>query len=687
MPKTNKTILNREISWLKFNERVLQEAMDPDTPLIEKIRFLGIYSNNLDEFFRVRVATLSRMQGMNKKLYHDAYINPKKTLKEINLIDKEKQKEFLGVFRTLITQLASNDIFFLNDKELTPEQGIFVEKYFIENIRPRLFPIMLNNLKASSLSDRSLYMAVVLQVRNKPDAERYALIEVPVGPLPRFLMLPSEGDKKYFILLDDIIRYCLEDIFKVFGFNVFKAYAVKFTRDAELDIDNDVSKSFLEIMVESLKQRDAGSTVRFTYDRHMPEKLLGQLLLKLQMTKSDTIIPSGRYHNFRDFMTFPNFGKPELEYPPLPPLQHPSFSLQESILAKMKHSDVMVHYPFQSFQHLIDLLREASMDPNVRAIKMTLYRVASKSSVVNALINAARNGKEVTVFLELQARFDEEANIYWSEKMQEEGVKVIQSIPGFKVHAKLLLIRRKEAGDKNVYYTAVSTGNFNETTARVYADSTLFTSNKAITAEVNAVFHLFESKYAVPRFKHLVVAPFSMRAHFIKLINNEIRNAKKGKDAWIILKLNSLVDEKAVKKLYEASQAGVKIKLIVRGICVLVPGVPGVSDNIEAISIVDRFLEHSRVFVYANDGDPLYFISSADWMVRNFDHRIEVACPVYDPVIKSELQTMLDIQLSDNSKSRLLGDENINEYIDRAPGEKKIQSQLETYHFFRNMMK
>jgi len=687
MPKNRKIIRNREISWLHFNERVLQEAMDPDTPLVEKIRFLGIYSNNLDEFFRVRVATLNRMKGMDRKLYHDAYINPRKTLKEINAIDKEMQKQFLGIFRTLLHELAQQNIFLLNDKELTPEQGLFVERYFQENIRSRLFPIMLQNLKASSLSDRSLYMAVVLQVRNKPEMERYALIEVPVGPLPRFLILPSEGDKKFFILLDDIIRYCLDDIFSVFGFNVFRAYAVKFTRDAELDIDNDVSKSFLEIMAESLKQRDAGSTVRFTYDRHMPEKLLGQLLDKLRISKSDTIIPSARYHNFRDFMAFPNFGATNLEYIPLPPLHHPALSLKESILSRMKKGDIMIHYPFQSFQHLIDLLREASMDPNVRSIKMTLYRVAAKSSVVNALINAARNGKEVIVFLELQARFDEEANIYWSEKMQEEGVKVIQSIPGFKVHAKLLLIRRKENGDKNFYYAAISTGNFNETTARVYADTTLFTAHKEITSEVNAVFHLFDSKYSIPRFKHLVVAPFSMRNQFIKLINNEIKNARKGKEAWVILKLNSLVDEKSVRKLYEASQAGVKIQLIIRGICVLIPGLPGLSENIEAVSIVDRFLEHSRIFVFGNGGDCKMFISSADWMVRNFDHRIETACPVYDQSIRDELMHILRIQWQDNSKSRLLGDESMNVYKERKESEEKIQSQMKTYQYFKGLTK
>ena len=684
MPNKKPVILNREISWLQFNDRVLQEATDPDTPLIEKIRFLGIYSNNLDEFFRIRVATLSRVQGMDKKFNQDVYVNPRKTLKEIARIDKDKQKEFLRVFRSLINELAENNIYIVNDNQLTPEQGSYIKKYFQENIRPRLFPIMLNNLKGSSLKDHSLYMAVVLHVKNKPDLEKFALIEVPVGPLPRILILPPDGEKKFFILLDDIIRYCLDDIFSVFGFNAFKAYAVNFTRDAELDIDNDVSKSFLEIMAESIKQRDAGSTVRFTYDRHIPAKLLTQLLGKLQSTKSDTIVPSGRYHNFRDFMSFPNFGEPQLEYAPLPPLNHPFISNKESMLACIREKDIMIHYPYQSFQHIIDLLREASMDPNVRAIKMTLYRVASSSSVVNALINAARNGKEVTVFLELQARFDEEANIYWSEKMQEEGVRVIQSIPGFKVHAKLLLIRRKEAGDKNAYYCAIGTGNFNETTARIYADSTLFTADKALTSEVNIVFHLFDSKYSVPKFKHLVVAPFSMRSYFIRLINNEIRNAKKGKEAWIILKLNSLVDEKSVKKLYEASQAGVNIKLIIRGICVLLPGVPGLSENIEAVSIVDRFLEHSRIFVFCNENDPKYFISSADWMVRNFDYRIEVACPIYDPSIQEELMTILKMQLRDNSKARLLGEYNTNEYVERTEGVMKFQSQAETYKYFRN---
>jgi len=684
MAKKKAHIINRELSWLQFNARVLQESIDPDTPLLEKIKFLGIYSNNLDEFFRIRVATLNRMTGVNKKLYGDVSINPRKTLKEINLVDKQKQVEFQGIFRSIVHDLAKNNVFIVNEKELTKEQGEFVSAYFQENVRSKLFPIMLGNLRKATLDDRSLYLAVVLQVRNNADRERYALIEVPVGPLPRFLRLPDQEDKKYIILLDDIIRYCLDDIFSVFGFNVFRAYAIKFTRDAELDIDSDISKSFLEIMSESLKQRDVGSPVRFTYDRHMPEKLLSMVLALLQITKRDTVLPSGRYHNFRDFMHFPDLEIPGATFEKWPPLPHPALSGKESIFARIRKTDIMVQYPYQSFHHIIDLLREASIDPQVRAIKMTLYRVASSSNVVNALINAARNGKEVTVFLEVQARFDEEANIFWAEKMQEEGVRVIQSIPGFKVHAKLLLIRRHEIDEKNVYYAGISTGNFNETTAKIYADSTLFTANKEIASEVNSVFHLFDSKYSIPRFKHLVVAPFAMRNFFIRLINNEIRIAKKGREAWIILKLNSLADEKIVRKLYEASQSGVKIKLIIRGICVLIPGVPGLSDNIEAISIVDRYLEHSRVFVFCDGGDNKYFISSADWMVRNFDNRIETACPVYDKTLQQELMKMLQIQWSDNSKARYLGEKNTNEYRERETGELKIQSQLETYNYFLN---
>jgi len=682
MAGTKNNILNREISWLHFNERVLQEAADPSTPLVSRIKFLGIYSNNLDEFFRVRVATVNRMLSMEKGIFHDKYLNPRKTLREINRITKYQQKEFEHIYNTVIRELAENNIFVLNESDLTSEQSNFVERHFREYVRPCLFPIILNNLKATSLHDHSLYLAVVLQVKGKPALEKYALVEVPVNTLSRFLILPSEKEKKFIILLDDVIRHCLGEIFSVFGFTSYKAYAIKFTRDAELDIDNDVSKSFLELMTEGLKQREIAPPVRFVYDRHMPERLLKQLLAKLNISQSDTISAGGKYHNFKDFVSFPNIGPPEMEFSSMPPLEHQGLRVTKSILAGIKERDYLLQYPYQSFQYLIDLLREASLDPLVRAIKMTLYRVASNSNVVNALINAARNGKEVTVFLEVQARFDEVANISWAEKMQEEGVRVIQSIPGYKVHAKLLLIRRRE-GVRNVYYAAIGTGNFNETTAKVYTDITILTADKEIVADVNSVFHLFESIYNAPRFSKLLVAPFHLRNHFIKLLNNEIRNAKAGIDAWVILKINNFTDIKTVKKLYEASSAGVKIKLIIRGISVLQPGVANLSENIEAITIVGRFLEHTRVMVFANGGNELYYISSADWMERNFDNRIEVACPVFDRELQRELMTLLQIQLRDNTKARMITSTKSNQYVKGNPN-LKINSQVETYKFFKD---
>ena len=682
MAGTKNNITNREISWLQFNERVLQEAADPTTPLVSRMKFLGIYSNNLDEFFRVRVATVNRMIGMEKGIFHDKYLNPRKTLREINRVTKEQQKEFQRIYNSVIHELAEKNIFVINETELSPDQDRFVEQYFREKVRPSLFPIILSNLKATSLHDHSLYLAVVLQVKGKPALEKYALVEVPVNTLCRFLILPEQNEKKFIILLDDVIRHCLNDIFSVFGFNSYKAYAIKFTRDAELDIDNDVSKSFLELMTEGLKQREIAPPVRFVYDRHMPERLLKQLLAKLNINQSDTISAGGKYHNFKDFVSFPNIGTADLEFIPMPPLEHQGLRVTKSILAGIKERDYMLHYPYQSFQYLIDLLREASLDPQVRALKMTLYRVASDSNVVNALINAARNGKEVTVFLEVQARFDEVANIYWAGKMQEEGVRVIQSIPGYKVHAKLLLIRRRE-GVRNVYYAGIGTGNFNETTAKVYTDVTILTADKETVADVNSVFHLFESIYNTPRFSKLIVAPFHMRNHFVKLLNNEIRNAKAGLDAWIILKINNLTDIKTVKKLYEASKAGVKIKLIVRGICVLQPGVANLSENIEAITIVGRFLEHSRVMVFANGGNDLYYISSADWMERNFDNRIEVACPIIDRELQREIMTLLQIQLRDNTKARQITPTKSNHYVKGNPN-LKINSQVETYKFFKD---
>jgi polyphosphate kinase len=675
-------IVNRETSWLHFNGRVLQEASDQRNPLIERLKFLGIFSNNRDEFFRVRVATLTRMLKVDR-LHHSFNLNPRKVLKEINDIVISQEKNFIRIYQEIGDELRKQNIFIINETQLTERQGTLIRKYFQEEVRVFLFPMMISNFKdMSSLRDKSIYLAVTLK-RNESAKADYALIELPTKTLSRFFILPQTGIKKFIILLDDIIRYCLSDIFSVFGYDSFSAHTVKFTRDAELDIDTDVSKSFVEIMTESLKQRKRGNPVRFVYDNSIPEALLKTIIKRLDIRKDDPIRGGGRYHNFKDFMYFPNLGSKTLENAYLVPLRHRDLPPNTSILAVMRKKDVMLHYPYQSFQYIIDLLREVSIDPKVRSIKMTIYRAAKNSSVINALINAARNGKYVTVFMELQARFDEEANILYTERLQEEGVKVIQGIPGFKVHSKLILIRRKE-NNKDFFYANIGTGNFNEDTANVYADDSLLTSNEKITADVANAFHQMEANYRTMRYKTLVVAPFLMRNHFMHLLNNEIRNAGMGKKAWVIIKLNNLVDETIIKKLYKASQAGVKIKLIIRGICVLIPGHPGLSDNIEAISIVDRFLEHSRVMVFACGGDPQYFITSADWMVRNFDNRIEVACPIYSKEIQHEIMDMLKIQLSDNVKARIIGPGEANTY--KTTNGTAVRSQMEIYNYFKKKL-
>lgn len=676
---------NREISWLHFNERVLQEANDPSTPLLERLVFLGIYSNNQDEFFRVRVATLNRitkLQATNLQEVSD--LNAKNTLKEINQRIEILQKIFHDTYEKIKIELAHEKIFIVNEKELNKEQELFVKKYFREEVRQHLFPIMLNQFNNfANLRDKSIYLAIDLKITKKPIEESYALIEIPTYRISRFLILPSsDNESKYIILLDDVIRFCLSDIFSIFGYDTFNAYTIKFTKDAELDIDNDVSKSFLEKISDSIKLRKKGVTVRFVYDQNMPQEMLDLLVKKFNIKKKDTLKKGGKYHNFKDFMNFPiNLGSEKLKFEEQPKLYTKELSLSKSILDCIKKEDIMLHYPYQTFQYTIDLLREASIDPAVRAIKMTIYRAAKDSRVINALINAARNGKDVTVYLELQARFDEEANIYWAGRLQEEGVKVIQNIPGYKVHCKLILIRRKEY-NQNVYYAAIGTGNLNEITAKIYADEHLLTANKKIVSDVNKVFHLFEAKYNQPDFECLIVSPFKTRSYFMHLIDNEIRNAKKGKPAWITLKLNNLVDDKIINKLYEASQANVKINIIARGICVLIPNLPKISENINVISIVDRYLEHSRVFIFCNNNNEKYFIGSADWMQRNFDHRIEVTAPVFSKKIQADLKKIIEIQLMDNVKARLLNGSIPNTYK-KDDNSQKIRSQIEIYKYLK----
>ncbi|MBC8487864.1 MAG: polyphosphate kinase 1 [Bacteroidetes bacterium] len=675
-------MINREISWLHFNARVLQEAIDPSTPLIERIKFLGIFSNNRDEFFRVRVATLSRIVNAEKYGVKYKKDDPKDVLDEIKKIVIQQEKVFTETYYQIVKELANEGVYILNENELDEEQGEFVKRFYQETLRQYLFPVMLDDFRnITSIKDGSIYLAVKLKSSKKVLNNNYALVKIPQKSLSRFLILPEKAGNQYIVLMDDVIRYCLEDIFAIFGYDTFDAYTIKMTRDAELDIDDDISKSFLEKMSESIKQRKRGIPVRFVYDEEIPEKYLKKITGKLKISDEDRLRGGGRYHNFKDFMSFPKIGSEKLLYPSFPPLRHKDLLPNQSIIKILQEKDIMLHFPYQSFQYVIDLLREASIDPQVTDIKMTFYRAAKYSNVVNALVNAARNGKKVAVFLEIQARFDEEANIVLAGKLHDEGVKIIPTIPGYKVHSKLILIKRQEDGQSR-YYANIGTGNFNEYTAKVYADDSLMTANQEIASEVDNVFRLFETRYTHPEFKTLIVSPFYTRNLFTNALNNEIRNVKAGKDAWAIIKINSLVDKKMVRKLYEASKAGVKLKLIIRGICVLVPGVKGLSENIEVISIVDRFLEHSRVFIFCNDNDNRYYIGSADWMPRNLDHRIEVVTPVYDKEIRKELWDMLQIQLKDNCKARISGEKYINRYR-RINSKNKVRSQFEIYEYYK----
>lgn len=687
MAKSN-LFINREISWLAFNERVLSEAADPTVPLMERIKFLGIFSNNRDEFFRVRVASVKRWAALNEKIETTGE-DPKDVLAQIQSITIRQQKLYEETYQHLLKELQKENVFIIDEKQLNANQKVFISKYYQQKVDPIIGPIMLDQVKSfPQLRDKAIYLAAILKLEDKKGKVRnqYALLEVPSG-LPRFISLPEEDGKRYIMILDDIIRHNLGEIFAVFKPIEVEAFTFKITRDAELDLDNDISKSFLEKMKKSLKARKRGAPVRFVFDSSMPRELQKYLAKKMDLTTDeDAFIPGGRYHNLKDLMSFPKLAFPKGYYRPLPSNRHPHFDKYESHFAAIRKKDVMLHYPYQTFNHVIDFLREAALDPNVKNIRICLYRVAKQSKVVNALINAARNGKKVTVVFELQARFDEENNIYWSNILEDEGVKVYFGFPGLKVHGKICLITRKEGG-QSVYYANLATGNFNESTAALYGDFSLFTANPEITREVHRVFELFENAiWPNYRFKHLVLSPFYLRNRLVRLINKEIRSAKAGKEAYIYLKINSLVDPSLIDKFYQASKAGVKVKLVIRGICSLVPGVKGKSENIEVISIIDRYLEHARCYIFCNQGDPLYFISSADWMVRNIDRRIEVTCPIYDESIKREIDDVLRIQFSDNLKARRLHSNG--EYsIERQPKKKDIRSQYELYEYYKKKSK
>lgn len=682
MDKKNKNYIIRDLSWLSFNARVLQEAIDKNVPLIERIKFLGIYSSNLDEYFRVRVATLKRMVGLGKKAKMLLGSNAETVLDSIQKIVKKQARLFDRIYNDILKELAKDKIYIINEKELNYEQGIFVRSYFHQEVRPTLMPIMIDQVpEFPHLKDHSISLAVDLSGNQSTKDIKCAMIEIPTEVIPRFLVLPQIDDKKFIILLDDVIRYCLKDIFPLFNLPALEAYTIKLTRDAELDIDNIPSVSFIEKISKSIKKRKSGTPVRFIYDAAIPKQLLLFLKKKLDIRDNDNLIPASRYHNFKDFMNFPKIGPSEFLYDVSPPLPNPAIDLKKSLFDTIRKKDIMLHYPYQSFHYMIDLLREASIDPDVKSIKMTLYRVAKYSNVVNALINAVKNGKAVTVVVELQARFDEEANIYWTQKLEEEGAKVITGVTGLKVHSKLCEITRRESG-KWVRYVHIGTGNFNEVTAKLYCDDSLFTADKRITNEVSKVFGFFENNINVGKYKHLLVSPFNMRKKYLKLLDYEIHNAKKGKEAYCIIKTNSLSDQVMIDKIYEACQAGVKIQMIIRGICSLIPGIEGVSEKIEAVSIVDKYLEHSRIFIFCHGGKEMFYISSADWMTRNLDFRNEVACPIYDKDIQNELREIIRIQLRDNTKARYINGEQNNRYR-RKSSKQKVRAQIEIYNMLQ----
>ncbi len=680
--------INKEISWLSFNARVLQEAADPTVPLIERIKFLGIFSNNLDEFFRVRVATLKRLAPLKENAKSIIGHDPNRIINRIEDIVIDQTDLFNDIYDQIILELARNKIIILADaKGLDEEQAEFVHTYFLREVRPKLFPIMFNKRsKFPHLKDHAIYLTVLMRESFSKQTQRLALIEVPTTLLPRFLILPKNNGNQYIMLLDDVIRFGLRDIFSIFDYQQFEAYTIKTTRDAELDFDNDPTQSYMHKIHRGLQKRKSGRTVRFIYDEDMPDSLLKIIVSRNKVNKAkDTIIPGARYHNFKDFIGFPRIGPPSFIEKTVPPLPHKDLTRGASALRVMRKKDVLLHFPYQSFMYIIDLLRDVSIDPKVKSISITLYRVAKNSSIINALINAAKNGKNVTVVLELQARFDEEANLQWANKLQEEGVKVIFGVQGLKVHSKLCLIKRKE-NKKIVRYCIIGTGNFNEDTAKIYTDHCLLTTHEEITSEAEKIFDFFENNYRISRFRHLVVAPFQMRKTFSKLIQKEIKNAEAGIDAAITVKLNNFSDYKIIKKLYRASQAGVKIRMIVRGMFSIAPKVRDLSENIEAISIVDKYLEHSRLFIFHNGGDEKFFLSSSDWMTRNLDRRVEVTCPIYDKSIQEEIRSILELQWQDNVKARILDRRFQNQYRRGMNGHKAVRSQEATYEYLKSIV-
>jgi polyphosphate kinase len=681
MTNQKRRIIPRDISWLSFNARVLQEAGDGSVPLRQRIRFLGIFSNNMDEFFRVRVATLKRMiqYGNRGKMHMEE--NPERILEDIQMTVLNQQNEFNRIWEGILREMKDHKVYLITENDLNPEQQEYVRRYYDEEVSPNIIPLMIETIPDFPyLRDKSIYLGVVMSKKESALKRLYSIIEVPTRVQSRFVRLPSPDGEQHIILLEDVIRFSLPEIFAYFGYDDYHSGVFKVTRDAEIDIDNDISTTLIQKIEKGLKNRRKGKPVRFIYDKEMDPGLLEFLIRRFNLTKRDNIIPGGRIHNFREFMDFPKEVFRD-ESKSRKPMDHPALN-ENRVTDVVLQRDVMLHFPYHSFNAVIDLLREGAIDPDVTSIKVTCYRMARQSKIINALINAVRNGKQVTVMLELRARFDEEANLAWKERLEEEGVKVLIGIPNMKVHAKICVIR-KRVQDRIVQYGFVSTGNLNEDTAKVYADHCLLTSNRNIMADVNRMFNYIEHYKTGTHFLKacttLLPSPNFARREIIKMIHAEVKNAIRGNTARITAKMNSLSDEEIINELYDAAKAGVEINLIIRGIFCMVTESARFEKPVGAISIVDEYLEHARVWIFHNSGREKIFISSADWMIRNLDHRVEAACPIFDEGIKNELKDIIGIQLSDNVKARLLNNELNNDYV-RTDGE-PVRSQVATYHY------
>lgn len=670
--------LERDISWMYFNHRILQEARKETVPLLERLTFLGIYSNNLDEFFRVRVATLNRIIEYGDKAIRDEKALALYASRKINKLNARYSREFEQTFDEIRQQLEQERIDLPDETSLTPAQQEYILHLYNTRLNGSTIPLFISSLKhLHDQPDDELYLAIRLSSPEGTEKKDFAVIQLPTREYGRFIRLPDVGDRVSLMFLDDVIRFCLPSIFRGMEYAGYEAYAFKFTKDAEMELDTDLRTGVMQKIAKGVKSRKKGEPVRLVYDARMPADLLKHITKMLSIDRRDTRVAGGRYHNMKDLMRFPSCGRNDLKYPPLPPIVPSEFTASDSILDRIRRGDLFLHYPYHAFSSFLRVLREAAISRDVKCIKMTLYRLARNSKVVNTLISAARNGKKVTVVIELLARFDEASNIDWSKQMQDAGIRVVFGVEGLKIHSKLLYI-----GSRKGDIACISTGNFHEGNAAQYTDVTVMTARKSLVSEVDAVFDFIEKPYLPVRFKELWVSPNDMRKRLVTLINREIKNAREGKPAYILGKVNHITDKPLIAKLYEASNAGVRMDFLVRGNCSVITGIKGMSENIRINGIIDRYLEHSRIFIFANGGEELYYIGSADWMTRNLDSRIEVLAPVYDPAIRQHLKRILDYGLRDTSQGRTVDGTDRNLPWTGMPGAPGCRSQQALYEYY-----